>query len=413
MLCSPAWCTIKKLSGIENQIGVYGIEGKAKSGLGKNGPTCARRLAEANIMKGIGFLVLAVLGVLLQISGCDYSTEEKVSTQSVGWAIGSRSDETAAILHTANGGKTWEEQGNPALWNGMAGNDISAANEWTAWAAVGSPDVGGAILHTEDGGFTWKVQTLPDGVYEMVKGIKGISWREAWAVTIGGTVMHTTDAGENWEVVPHPEVNINQVNRIDVLGNDIWIADFGSAEGAMVHSADSGLTWRLEPLPDIDLVQGGPMGVSIVSSRIAWSAVKTNANLYRTVDGGDTWSMDAPAVSGPNDIDDICASNADTVWAAQNIGGFSGGRIIRVYLSDGKFVSDTTDPMNGNYQYEGVTCFGGKTAWVVGFKSLRADPGLPEGVILHTKNGGAKWVNQALPVSDISLWKVSFVDAHR
>ena len=363
-------------------------------------------------MNRYGFLFLAVIGILIQITGCDDGSDGIFVRYHAGWAIGYRSDNTAAILHTADGGITWEEQGNTALWTGLSGNDISAVDEWTAWAAVGTPGVGGAILHTANGGSTWYEQSMPEGVNDLVKGIKGLSCSIAWAVTLGGTVMRTQDGGMNWSIVPHSEVTITQVNRIDAMGNDIWIADFGSSDGAMIHSADFGNTWRREPLPDIDLLQGGPMGVSIVDSQTAWSAVKTDANLYRTVDGGATWLMDAPAVSGPNDIDDICAPNADMLWAVQNIGGMSGGRIIRVYRSNGTFVSDVMDPMSGKYQYEGVTCFDEETVWAVGFKAFGVDPGLPEGVILHTDNG-TQWTSQTLPVNDVSLWKVSFAGAHR
>jgi photosystem II stability/assembly factor-like uncharacterized protein len=361
------------------------------------------------MMKKITLLTFAILAGLLTMSGC--GDNDAVITGQVGWAIGYRSDYTAAILHTADGGKTWEEQGNPALWTGLNGNDISAADKWNAWAAVGSVDVG-AILHTADGGATWEMQPLPAGVNDAVKGIKGLSRSVAWAVTLGGTVMRTLDGGRNWVVVPHYGVAIKQINRIDAMGEDIWIADSYSAEGAMVHSADFGLTWKREPLPGINLINGGPMGITIVNLKIAWSAVKLDANLYRTTDGGATWRMDAPAVSGPNDIDDICAPEADMVWAVQNIGGMSGGRIIRVRMENGKSVSDITDPMGGKYQYEGVTCFDEKTAWVVGFKAYGVDSGLPEGVILHTADGST-WTNQTLPVSDVMLWKISFAGAHR
>ena len=355
----------------------------------------------------VGMIVFLML--MLMMSACSDNTNNY--TGPVGWAIGFRFDGTAAILHTADGGKTWEEQGNSALWTGLSGNDISAVDKWTAWAAVGSAD-GGAILHTADGGATWEIQPLPAGVNEEVKGIKGLSRSVAWAVTLGGTVMRTLNGGRNWVVVPHDSVTIIHVNRIDAMGADIWIADSYSADGAMIHSADFGLTWRREPLPDINLSNGGPMGISIVNSKIAWSAVKLDANLYRTTDSGATWRMDAPAVSGPNDIDDICAPEADMVWAAQNIGGFSGGRIIRVRLANGEVISDIMDPMGGKYQYEGVTCFDEKTAWVVGFKSFGVDSGLPEGIILHTADG-TTWTSQTLPVSDVLLWKISFVGAHR
>ena len=248
-------------------------------------------------MKRFMFLALIVVGIMLQMTGCDDGHDKTGNTELVGWAIGDRSDGTAAILYTADGGKIWEEQGNTELWSGATGNDISAVDELTAWAALGSMRDDGAILHTVNGGATWNIQSLPAGVNDTVKGIKGLSRRVAWAVTLGGTVMQTLDGGQNWVIVPHDGVTITQVNRIDVVGDDIWIADFGSSDGAMIHSADSGLTWRREPLPDIDLTQGGPMGVTIVDSQTAWSAVKENADLYRTTDGGTTWLMDDPTIS--------------------------------------------------------------------------------------------------------------------
>ena len=83
---------------------------------------------------------LGLLGILLAMTGC--SDDENAGAKKVGWAIGWRSDYTAAILHTNNGGRTWEEQGNPALWTGMGGNDISAVDDLTAWAAVGRRECG-------------------------------------------------------------------------------------------------------------------------------------------------------------------------------------------------------------------------------------------------------------------------------
>ena len=70
------------------------------------------------------------------------------------------------------------------------------------------------------------------------------------------------------------------------------------------------------------------------------------------------------------------------------------------------------DPTD-HYQYEGVTCFDENTAWVVGFKAYGVSQNLPEGVILHTADGGTNWTNQPIPVNDVAVWKVSFVGAHR
>lgn len=163
--------------------------------------------------------------------------------------------------------------------------------------------------------------------------------------------MRTLDGGETWVVIPHEGITMVQVNRIDAKGEDIWIADVGNGDKGMIHSADSGLTWRQELLPNADPSPvSGPMCVSIVNSEVVWAGVRPEANLYRTMDGGDAWRLDAPDISGPNDIDDICAPNADLVWTVQNISGESSGRIIRVRLEDGKVISDPMDP-TGKYVY--------------------------------------------------------------
>ena len=49
-------------------------------------------------------------------------------------------------------------------------------------------------------------------------------------------------------------------------------------------------------------------------------------------------------LTGVGDLDDICAPDADTVWAVQNQGGIGGGVIIRVQLEDGKVNSDVMRP---------------------------------------------------------------------
>lgn len=68
------------------------------------------------------------------------------------------------------------------------GNDISAVNDQVAWAAIADShtDTEGGILHTADGGGIWTIQSLPSGMNSRhIKGIKGVSSSEAWAVSLG------------------------------------------------------------------------------------------------------------------------------------------------------------------------------------------------------------------------------------
>ena len=94
----------------------------------------------------------------------------------VGWAIGDDVTGVPAIVHTTDGGLTWQAQGDLSAWTGVEGNDISAVDDQTAWAALGSGGAGdtlGAILHTTDGGATWVTQTIPPGLDRWDQGCEG------------------------------------------------------------------------------------------------------------------------------------------------------------------------------------------------------------------------------------------------
>ena len=327
-----------------------------------------------------------------------------------GWAIGNDTGGTAVILHTANGGDQWTVQGNNSLWMNHSGNDISAMDAQTAWAALSSSGTeGGIILHTTNGGSSWNAQTLPVQVRNGgVKGIKGVSRTEAWAVGIEGPLMHTINGGLTWTTVPTGDIVFKQVNRIDVLGDDIWIADRGNGDTGIIHSPDSGLTWRKESLPDVASGHG-PLAITIANSSAAWASVNYQGDIYRTTDGGLTWDLTAPNVSGANDIDDLCAIGTNTVWGIQNIDGTE-GYVMRVTATKSGVVKD--DWSFTDYVYEGVSAFDENNAWVGGFRAVGAPTSLPGGSILHTSNG-KDWTSQTLPVNDVRIWKLSFVGAKR
>lgn len=331
-----------------------------------------------------------------------------------GWAIATDPNGTAVILHTADGGAHWTPQGDTAKWQHRGGNDISAVDEQTAWAAMdeSTTDSAGLILHTTDGGATWFTQTLPAAVTSQIKGIKGLSREVAWAATLNGMVLHTTDGGTTWTVVPHPSAPITQVNRMDAIGNNIWVANVQGSDHGIVHSQDNGLTWRQEVLPGVD-GNNGPLALNAFSPAVVWAAVNAQLDFYRTRDGGLNWEKSVATGTPENDLDDLCAAGEDMVWGVHNLSGSSGGTIYRVQTHPG---SDPTiegfNPLPG-YMYEGVTCLDGSTAWVAGYRGNSVGADKPRGIILATVDGGAHWTSQTLLATDFETWKISFVGAHR
>jgi photosystem II stability/assembly factor-like uncharacterized protein len=336
-------------------------------------------------------------------------------TPRTGWAIGDGPD-GAAIVHTSDGGLTWQAQGNPALWTGMSGNDISAVDDQTAWAALGSAPgaPSGAILHTTDSGAHWVLQAIPSGLTGGIKGVKGLSRTEAWAASLGGVILHTMDGGATWSVVPHPTVPIVDVNRIDALGGaDVWIAAPNEGHGgntSMIHTQDNGLTWRQEPLPAIPAGHG-PMTVNAASPLVSWTALNQSGNIYRTLDGGAGWQLVTSIAVGPNDADDLCAAGLEAAWVVLTPG-TGAGMLWRVHVAaDGSVERREFLPASTAFSYEGITCVDERAVWAVGMNSRHVQ-GLPLGVIVLTQDGGETWVQGSAP-ADIEYWKVSFVGARR
>lgn len=331
-----------------------------------------------------------------------------------GWAIGDDPGGTAVILHTSDSGAHWTVQGDATLWQGRQGTDISAVDDRTAWAAVmgPAPQGPGLILHTIDGGTTWFTQTLPAAVDHAIQGIKGLSPTTAWAATLDGVILHTADGGTTWKVVPHPSVPITQVNHIDAIGANVWVAGVIAGDYGIAHSRDNGQTWRSEVLPDV-LGNNGPLALNAFSPSVVWAAVNGKLDFYRTLDGGLAWRKPIEANILDNNLDDLCAGSEDMAWRVFSLGDRSGGRIYRVHTHLG---SDPTwevfTPLPG-YLYAGITCLDDNTAWVAGYHRSSIGADTPRAVIIATVDGGAHWTSQSLSATDFAPQKISFAGARR
>jgi photosystem II stability/assembly factor-like uncharacterized protein len=95
---------------------------------------------------------------------------------------------TGDVLHSADGGATWQVQptGAPGLidvW-GLGANDVYA---------VGGK--GGTIARTQDGGQTWTKQTLASTT--LLTGVWGTRDRDLYVVGYFAA-FHATDGGASW-----------------------------------------------------------------------------------------------------------------------------------------------------------------------------------------------------------------------
>ncbi|HEY1075684.1 MAG TPA: YCF48-related protein [Rhodocyclaceae bacterium] len=187
-------------------------------------------------------------------------------------AVGDR----GAIL-VSNNGNDWAQVQAPtrSTLNALAFADSS--NGW----AVGHDAV---ILHTKDGGQTWDLQNFQPELEKPLLDVLAIDANTAFAVGAYGLLLHTTDAGASWNEVDTPiredELHFNAITR---LGNgELFLA---GEQGKLAYSADGGATWTALESPYEGSFFGalprGEKGVMIFGLR---------GNVYVSEDGRGGWT---------------------------------------------------------------------------------------------------------------------------
>lgn len=215
-----------------------------------------------------------------------------------GWAVG----HYGTIVHSTNGGKTWEYQ-----QSGLTTDLFSvwAKTPETAWA-VGNQ---GVVIHTVDGGKSWKKVQV--GKNYLFNDICFLSATEGWLVGEFSSILHTTDGGTTWQRVyggEPPPLDFSKVDkntRVDAdFGieeevytlNSIYFSDLqhGWSVGEMgliVATTDGGRTWVKQTsgtehsLTDVEFFDTS-LGL----------AVGLDGIILKTLDGGATWTQEKPTV---------------------------------------------------------------------------------------------------------------------
>ena len=288
------------------------------------------------------------------------------------WACG----QEGAIIHTSDGGVTWDTVASGTERNLMCVEFINADTGFVGGREDESSTPWGKYLiqRTTDGGLNWEFQHLPSGGQMIIMDIDFIegppgepmrgystgglshTWQtdnygETWEHVRGDcgegnfnscffvdsitgwfvgtpsnvkpyTIMHTSNGADSLEEQTSPvDIKLNGV----CFGTDLKGIAVGNA-GTVIYTSDGGKNW--EQCSDDDIKATTWFSVFLTETGKAW-AVGNNVKIAYSVDWGHTWEAQESGVSDP-------------LWEVH-------------------FINDS----------EG---------WIVG--------GLPGGVILHTKNGG-------------------------
>jgi photosystem II stability/assembly factor-like uncharacterized protein/subtilisin-like proprotein convertase family protein len=188
-----------------------------------------------------------------------------------GWAVGNN----GAIMHTVNGGVTWTTQTSPM--NGLL-TSVFFIDEDNGW--IVSRDNWGEICHTTNGGSTWALQAEPS--QNPLNDIFFINPDKGWAVGMDSTIMRTNDGGQTWlKCTLHVANNpyLRAVQFIDELKG--WAV---GTDGFILMSDDGGVNWHEIHTEFYDLLQS----VCFTDPLNGWAS-GTNGMILRTIDGGYTW----------------------------------------------------------------------------------------------------------------------------
>jgi photosystem II stability/assembly factor-like uncharacterized protein len=266
-----------------------------------------------------------------------------------GWAVG----DSGRILHTSDGGDSWDFQesgtllplkcvvfSNPRIgWIGGGENSIGlTTNGGASWVWVHPDgearrtfmalsfvddrtgwmvDNFGGILHTEDGGLTWIPQL--SGTTWAITSIQLLDSREGWATATNRVVLHTTDGGNHWSTSTLD--SIDYCSHVIVVYTDIyfvdrstgWIATSSAVSGTADHptpilrTIDGGATWICWITPENDFISA----IAFADRRRGWAGCF--GGILYTSDGGSHWSYQLQTPGVP--VVDVCLIDHSRAWA--------------------------------------------------------------------------------------------------
>jgi photosystem II stability/assembly factor-like uncharacterized protein len=255
----------------------------------------------------VTFLLLVAPHLTLQTSGVTARLRgvSAVSYQ-VAWASGADS----TVLHTTDGGTTWQKL--TVTSDRVDFRDIDAVDARTVYVLSIGNGPASRIYKTTDAGASWKLQFMnddPKAFYDAMS-----FWDSEHGSVIGDSidgqfcVMTTENGGRTWVRVPATALPAALPNEgafaasgtnIAVFGkNRAWIGTGAASKARVLRTLDRGRTWAIAETP---LIAGPSAGIFSVAFRDAKHGVivggdykKENEavdNVAVTNDGGVTWTL--------------------------------------------------------------------------------------------------------------------------
>jgi photosystem II stability/assembly factor-like uncharacterized protein len=227
--------------------------------------------------------------------------------ESVAWATGRDGSGGQAdykiFTRTIDGGLTWT--GGEFTTYGTAYSMIYGLSATTAYIAVyGTGATGNRVIKTTDGGTTWASVLQGAGASSFFNVVHFFDNQNGLVQGDPDTefeIYTTSNEGANWTRVPGENIPAPVAGEYGIVGMYTAIADtiwFTTNRGRVYKSEDKGLNWQVYAIANT--------GTSDTNIEIAfddeaqngicdlYNATSTTHTLYRTTDGGETWTEVTP-----------------------------------------------------------------------------------------------------------------------
>jgi photosystem II stability/assembly factor-like uncharacterized protein len=236
-----------------------------------------------------------------------------------GWAVGI----LGAIIHTTDGGKTWERQNSGTGKHLFSVSFPDKNNGWVAGDVM-------TLIHTSDGGKTWEPQTVQQSTDENVfasevifNGVYFLDAQEGWLVGEFGSVYHTTDGGRNWQIrtiealqpkVDEDEWELPKLTLFDVRFFDRQRGFILGVDGTMLKTDDGGREWK-----KVDSAAVNSLFSIAAIGDTCWAVGDRGVYIVST-DGGNTWTNNEHAIHTKGWLTSVAFVNDNVGWVVGKSG---------------------------------------------------------------------------------------------
>lgn len=269
-----------------NQIGTVTIDYATTNGTATGGEACAPGIDFIHSSGTITFLPGQVMRSFT-LTTCNDEVFESPETLKITLSnsVGAQlSDPALADLYIYE--STWQKQA--TFPTGQTLNDVDMISATEGWAVGGY----GVIMHTTDGGITWERQV--SATYETLWTVFFTDALNGWAS--GNVDLYTTDGGRTWKQAYRSLPSVGTVYNMTFADLNRGFAT-GNSANSIMKTTDGGRNWFRQDFPiDIGLVKFFDPLNGIASS---------HQGVMVTSDGGQTWTQRPNATGGDEWVDTL------------------------------------------------------------------------------------------------------------